>query len=93
MVNNQWLQSYIQLAFRIDKAIRAISVSSPFVDCYYGPPEWKESVATEDITLPTIYYERLQPIYIWDIIRKSCNYPEYWWQSPHPCCLDMLCHW
>lgn len=48
----QWLQFYIQLAFRIDKSIRAISASSPFVDCYYGPPEWQESVAVEDITPP-----------------------------------------
>ncbi len=46
-MNNQWLQSYIQLAFRIDKAIRAISANSPFVDCYYGPPEWKDMVASE----------------------------------------------
>jgi len=49
-VNEHWLQSYIQLAFRIDKAIRAISASSPFVDCYYGPPEWKDSVTTENVT-------------------------------------------
>ncbi len=49
-MNEQWLQAYILLAFRIDKAIRAFSASSPFVDCYYGPPEWKDKVATEDVT-------------------------------------------
>lgn len=46
-MNEQWLQAYILLAFRIDKAIRAFSASSPFVDCYYGPPEWKDIVTTE----------------------------------------------
>ncbi len=51
MVNEQWLQAYILLAFRIDKAIRAISANSPFVDYYYGPPEWKDMDATEG-TIP-----------------------------------------
>ena len=46
-MNEQWLRAYILLAFRIDKAIRAFSTNSPFVDCYYGPPEWKDMVATE----------------------------------------------
>jgi hypothetical protein len=45
-MNEQWLQAYILLAFRIDKAIRAFSTNSPFVDCYYGPLEWKDTVAT-----------------------------------------------
>ncbi|MEO8971675.1 MAG: hypothetical protein ABI406_08765 [Ktedonobacteraceae bacterium] len=49
-MSEQWLQSYIQLAFRIDKAIRAFSAHSPFVDCYYGPPDWKDMVATEGVT-------------------------------------------
>jgi hypothetical protein len=48
-MNEQWLQAYILLAFRIDKAIRAFSANSPFVDCYYGPPAWKDTVATEGV--------------------------------------------
>src|SRR5690348_9600700 len=50
-MNNSWFRDYVFLAFRIDKALRAISEHSPFVDCYYGPPEWKAQVAAEPIPL------------------------------------------
>ena len=78
-MNEQWLQAYILLAFRIDKAIRVFSTNSPFVDCYYGPPEWKDMVATEGVapagellraagqlidTLPIQHFEQYRQTYL-----------------------------
>lgn len=37
-MSEQWLQDYILLALRIDKAIHKFT-DNPFVDAYYGPPE------------------------------------------------------
>lgn len=44
-----WVQAYVLLAFRIDKALRACAAQSPLVDYYYGPPEWKALVDNEPI--------------------------------------------
>ena len=49
-MNDSWFRDYVFLAFRIDKALRALSEHSPFVDCYYGPLEWKAQVAAEPIS-------------------------------------------
>ena len=45
-MSEQWFKDYVQLQFRIDKAIRKFS-ESRFVDYYYGPPEWKADVEKE----------------------------------------------
>lgn len=45
-MSDQWFRDYIQLQFRIDKAIRKFT-ESRFVDYYYGPPEWKSAVELE----------------------------------------------
>ncbi len=59
-MNDSWFRDYVLLAFRIDKALRAVSEHSPFVDCYYGPPEWKAQVAAEPIPLaPTLLRQAL----------------------------------
>ena len=44
-----WFRGYILLAFRIDKAVRAVSEESPFVDYYYGPAEWRAQVEAEPL--------------------------------------------
>lgn len=49
MHNDRWFRDYVQLQFRIDKAIRKFT-ESRFVDYYYGPPEWKAAVEAEDET-------------------------------------------
>lgn len=41
-----WLQDYILLAFRIDKAMQNAQTGQ-FVEAYYGPSSWKEQVETE----------------------------------------------
>jgi len=46
-MNETWFRDYVFLAFRIDKALRAVSEHSPFVDYYYGPPEWRAQIAAE----------------------------------------------
>jgi hypothetical protein len=59
-MNDSWFRDYVFLAFRIDKALRAVSEHSPFVDCYYGPPEWNAQVAAEPIPLaPTLLRQAL----------------------------------
>jgi len=45
-MSEQWYKDYALLAFRIDKAIHKFT-DSPYVDAYYGPPEWKTMVETE----------------------------------------------
>ncbi len=45
-MSEQWLYDYVQLQFRMDKAIRKFT-ESRFVDYYYGPPEWKAAVENE----------------------------------------------
>jgi hypothetical protein len=42
-MSTQWHQEYIQLAFRIEKIFKK-QVELPYVDYYYGPPEWKAQV-------------------------------------------------
>ncbi len=42
----QWLRDYIQLSFRIDKVFHIVA-EMPFVDYYYGPPEWKAKLEQE----------------------------------------------
>ena len=46
MMSEFWLQSYIYLAFRIDKVTQRL-YKCPFVTDYYGPQAWKEAVAAE----------------------------------------------
>jgi hypothetical protein len=48
-MSTSWFRAYILLAFRIDKAVRAVSEQSPFVDYYYGPAEWRAQVAAEPV--------------------------------------------
>jgi len=45
-MDDQWFRDYVLLQFRIDKLIRKFT-ESRFVDYYYGPPEWKETVEAE----------------------------------------------
>jgi hypothetical protein len=45
-MSEQWFRNYVQLQFRMDKAIRKFT-ESRFVDYYYGPPEWKAAVENE----------------------------------------------
>lgn len=49
-MNESWFQAYVLLAFRIDKALRAISEYSPLVDYYYAPAAWKTQVEFEPPT-------------------------------------------
>lgn len=59
-MNESWFRSYILLAFRVDKALRAISEHSPFVDYYYGPPEWRAQVASEPLrAAPELLHDAL----------------------------------
>ena len=48
-MNEQWFKDYVLLQFRMDKAIRKFT-ESRLVDYYYGPPEWKAAVETEEET-------------------------------------------
>lgn len=48
-MSEQWFKDYVQLQFRMDKSIRKFT-ESRFVDYYYGPPEWKTAVETEEET-------------------------------------------
>jgi hypothetical protein len=48
-MNDSWFRDYVLLAFRLDKALHAVSEHSPFVDYYYGPPDWKAQVAAEPL--------------------------------------------
>ncbi len=50
-MSESWLRDYIQLALRIDKVFH-IAVDLPFVDYYYGPPEWKAELANEPAQEP-----------------------------------------
>ena len=45
-MSEQWFQDYVQLQFRMDKAIRKFT-ESRFVDYYYGPPDWKAAIENE----------------------------------------------
>ncbi|HEU0003819.1 MAG TPA: hypothetical protein VFQ36_23130 [Ktedonobacteraceae bacterium] len=45
-MSEQWFRDYVQLQFRMDKAIRKFT-ESRFVDYYYGPAEWKAAVENE----------------------------------------------
>lgn len=46
-----WLQQYILLTFHIDKVVRT-TYECPFVEAYYGPPEWKSQVGAEPEMAP-----------------------------------------
>jgi hypothetical protein len=45
-MTDQWFRDYVQLQFRMDKAMRKYT-DSRFVDYYYGPPEWRADVEQE----------------------------------------------
>jgi len=51
MMGESWSSDYIQLAFRIDKLFQSL-IELPFVDYYYGPPEWKAQVQNEQAQEP-----------------------------------------
>jgi hypothetical protein len=50
-MSESWLQEYIFLAFRLNKATLT-TYGSPFVEEYWGPPAWREQVETEPETMP-----------------------------------------
>ena len=50
-MSETWLQSYVYLAFRMDKVISHL-YGWPFVTDYYGPPAWKQAVVSEPETAP-----------------------------------------
>jgi hypothetical protein len=45
-MSETWLHSYILLAFRIHRLIQK-AYDCPFVEAYYGPPEWRTQVESE----------------------------------------------
>jgi hypothetical protein len=45
-MGENWLREYIFLAFRIHKLAEA-TYGSPFVETYYGPPEWRTQIESE----------------------------------------------
>ena len=45
-MSEDWFRNYIQLAWRLDKLFH-MHVGLPFVDYYYGPPEWKNQGQSE----------------------------------------------
>lgn len=46
-MSNGWVENYILLALRIDKAVR--NLGDWFVDCYYGPKHLKRTVEEETV--------------------------------------------
>lgn len=48
-MSETWLQEYISLAFRIHRAVQK-TYDSPFVEAYYGPPEWQQQAEAEPET-------------------------------------------
>lgn len=52
-MSEQWHQDYVQLAFRIDKVFHK-RIKLPYVDYYYGPPEWKTRVESEPEQEPIV---------------------------------------
>jgi len=46
-VENSWIDQYILLALRMDRAFQAVD-SSPFLDAYYGPPELMRVCESEE---------------------------------------------
>lgn len=52
-MSTQWHQEYIQLAFHIEKIFKK-QVELPYVDYYYGPPEWKAQVEEEPEHKPEV---------------------------------------
>jgi hypothetical protein len=47
-MNNRWLEDYIKLVLRLDKAMEHVD-SSFFLDTYYGPVEWKNDLIDEPV--------------------------------------------
>lgn len=59
-MHDSWFRDYVLLSFRLDKALRAVSEHSPFVDYYYGPPEWRAQVAAEALApAPELLHQAL----------------------------------
>jgi len=54
MMGESWSSDYIQLAFRIDKLFQSL-IELPFVDYYYGSPEWKAQVQNEQAQEPVYF--------------------------------------
>lgn len=48
-MSEQWLREYVLLALRINKVMQAVT-DLPYVDGYYGPPEWKSMIENESVT-------------------------------------------
>jgi hypothetical protein len=51
-MSEQWFRDYVLLQFRMDKAIRKFT-EYRFVDYYYGRPDWKAQVESEEETPAT----------------------------------------
>jgi hypothetical protein len=52
-MNENWLQAYILLAFRIHKVVQATyGDACLFVESYYGPQAWREQAESEPQTAP-----------------------------------------
>src|SRR5260370_8417036 len=51
LMSDQWLEDYILLALRIDKALREFS-DKPFLGEYYGPPELTQRAESKMTTPP-----------------------------------------
>ena len=45
-MSETWLHDYILLAFRIHRLVQQ-AYDCPFVEAYYGPPEWRTQVESE----------------------------------------------
>ncbi len=67
-MNESWFQAYVLLAFRIEKALRAISEDSPLVDDYYGPAAWRTQVEAEPPTPAPVLLQTAK-----DIQRTRCK--------------------
>ncbi|EFH90636.1 conserved hypothetical protein [Ktedonobacter racemifer DSM 44963] len=54
-----WTRDYTYLALRMHKRLKKISFS-PFVDGYFGPPEWKTTIEAEAMQEPQALLEAAQ---------------------------------
>ncbi len=52
-MNEQWYRDYTHLAFHLEKFFQN-HIHLPYVDYYYGPPEWKADVANEPEQEPIV---------------------------------------
>ena len=48
MILSQWIENYVRLAFRIEKAFQTLH-RRRFISYYYGPPVWKAEEDTAPV--------------------------------------------